>query len=148
MNEKSLIKSRIATHIVNHMLQEGDYIVIPYGSDDILDHLIQAGIDKENGTSKMLLNMPTFIIIGKNKKPMLLKVKFRGKGKSGRNIKWGYEQINKYWPDTLMMIVTNEKPCFYLAVKDKVVPIDKSVLAINKKTSDKFARLVEEFLLH
>ena len=146
MNVESLIKSRIAGLIVNLMLQESGYTIVPYSSDDILGRLVQARISKESKVSKILLNMPTFIIIGKNKEPILLKVKFKGKNKTGRNIDWGYKQINEYWPNTYMVIVTNKDPYFYLTEKDQIIPLEKSVFSINKKTSDKFARLVEKFL--
>lgn len=147
MNTESLIKSRVAGFIVNLMLQESGYTLVFYGSDDILERLIQAGINKESKVSRILLNMPTFIVIGKNKEPILLKVKFKGKNKAGRNIEWGYKQINEYWPNTFMMIVTNTDPYFYFKAKNQIIPLEKSVFSINKKTSDKFARLVEKFLL-
>lgn len=147
MNAEGLIKSRIATFIVNLMLQESGYTVVSYGSDDILGRLIQAGINKESKVSRILLNMPTFIVVGKNKEPILLKVKFKGRKKSGRNIEWGYKQINEYWPNTLMMIVANEEPYFYFTEKGQPLLLERSILNVNKKTSDKFARLVEKFLL-
>ena len=145
MNNESLIKSRIAALIVNLMLQESGYTVIPYGSDSILGRLIQIEIDKKSKISRILLNMPTFIVIGKNKEPILLKIKFRGKNKTGRSIDWGCKQINEYWPDALMIIATNTEPYFYLVMKDQVIPLEKSIFNVNKKTSDKFARLVKKF---
>jgi len=146
MNAEGLIKLRIAAFIVNLMLQENGYTVISYGSDDILWRLIQVKINKENKVSRILLNMPTFIVIGKNRKPILLKVKFKGKNKSGRNIDWGHKQMNEYWPDAYMIIVTNEQLYFYLAKGESIIQL-KSVFNINKKTNDKFVRLVKKFLL-
>jgi len=147
MNAESLIKSRIAGFIVSLMLQESGYTIIPYGSDYILERLIQAGITKHSKVSKILLNMPTFVIVNKNKEPIFLKIRFRGKNKSGRNIDWGNRQINQYWFNAHMVVVTNEKPYFYLVKGESTVPLIKSVFNINKKTHDKFVRLVEKFLL-
>lgn len=146
MNIESLIKSKIAVLIVNFILQDSGYTVIPYGSEDILGRLVQAGIKKNSEVSKILFNMPSFIVIDKKKEPVFLKVKFKSKNKPGRNIDWGYKQINEYWPNTYMVIVTNENPYFYLIEKGQIISLAESVFNVNKKTSDKFARLVKKFL--
>lgn len=146
MNPESYVKSNIANNIVSQMLQEEGYEVISLRNNDILDRLAQSGVNK-NKISKLLFNIPSFIVIDKKKEAVLLSVKYKGQEKSGRNIDWGSKQIGEYWPDALIMVVSNCEPYFSLLENNLSVEIAKSVLKINKKTSEKYACLIRKFLL-
>lgn len=145
MNVESYIKSNIACNIVNQMLQEEGYEVIALRNNDILDRLAQSGVNR-NKISKLLFNIPNFIVIDKKKEAVLLSVKYKGQEKSGRNIDWGFKQIGEYWPNTPILVVSNYKPYFSVLENNSNVEITKSVLKVNKKTSEKYACLVEKFL--
>lgn len=147
MNVESILKSKIASTIFSFYLQENGYLVIPYKESLSLDYLMQIGIAKDNKISKLLITTPTFIVIDKKKELLLLQVKFKGSSKSGRNIDWGYKQISQYWPDTHLVIVSNEDPYLLIEENDSIIPLSESiVLRGNKKPNKNFAGLIKKFL--
>lgn len=145
MNAESYIKSTVACNIVSQMLQEDGYEIISLRNNDILDRLAKSGVNK-NKISKLLFNIPNFIVIDKKKEAVLLSVRYKGQEKSGRNIDWGFKQIGEYWPNALIMIVSNCEPYFSLLKNNSNVEMAKSVLSVNKKTSEKYAHLLKKFL--
>lgn len=147
MNYESLIKSKIASEIVSFLLQENGYLVIPYGKNDIAEYLIRIRVAKNRYITELLFNSPHFVVVDKKKEPFLVQVKFKGREKSGRSIEWGYKKIKEYWPNTHMVVVTNEDPFFFLSKENYIIPLTESVFKINKKTSEKYARLVKKILL-
>lgn len=144
MNTESYLKSNIACNIISLLLKECGYAVIPLRSNELLDRLASATV-KKTKISKILFNIPQLIIINKEEKLVLLSVKYKGQSKSGRNIDWGYKQIDEYWPGSLMIIVTNQEPFFLVANGEAFIGLNESAFKINKKTSDKYAHLIQKF---
>ena len=145
MNAESFIKSNIAVTILTLMLKDSGYRVLSLRNNELLDRLLQDGV-KNIKITKLLLNTPNFIVIDKKNDPIPVSVKFRGQGKSGGNIDWGFKQISEYWPETLMVVVSNRVPYFSIFSCGKLVSLEDSVLKINKKTSENYAHLIEKFL--
>lgn len=145
MNTEGYIKSNIACLIVSLMFQEEGYVIIPMRNNDALDRLTQCGVNKTK-FSNLLFNLPNFLLIDKKKNAIPITVKFKGAGKPGRNIEWGLKQIEEYCPGTSIIVVTNSEPFFYFADGKQIQKLSESVLKVNKKTSDDFARLVLKFL--
>lgn len=146
MNVESYIKSSIACNIVSQMLQEDGYIIIPLRNNDILDNLVRVGVNK-NKISKLLFSIPNFVVVDKKKETILLGVRYKGQEKSGRNVDWGFKQVGEYWPNALLMIVSNCEPYFSLLENNSNVELVKSSLRVNKKTSEKYACLIRKFVL-
>lgn len=139
------MKSNIACLIAGQLLQESGCEVISFRNNDILDRLVRIGVSK-NKVAKTLLNMPSLIVVDRKKEPRFVTVRYLGNGKSGRNIDWGFGQLDQYWPGSLLLIVTDQEPFFLLKEKDDRIPLTRSVFKVNKKASDKYACLVRKFL--
>ncbi|MBZ9577665.1 hypothetical protein KJA13_01365 [Patescibacteria group bacterium] len=152
MSLENIIKGRIASIIVSLMFQNADYLVINYGHESFPGYLVQLGVSKDSKIAKMLRTTPSFILVDKkNHAVVLLQVKYQNVGASGRNVEWGYEKIQQYWPGAYLLLVRPRKPYFFLVNKTekglKPLPIlDSKVFMIDEKLVIKFAKLVKKFL--
>jgi len=146
-NPENYLKSCIAKNIVSLLLEENGFVVMSMGGRSISERLLQTGVNN-NKIAKLLFNTPDFVIVNKKKEPIFLSIRYKGHKKSGRNISWGCKQLYEYWPDSLMMIVSNHDPFFMITDGNDFVPLEKSVLKINKKMSERYAHLAKKFLLN
>jgi hypothetical protein len=78
---------------------------------------------------------------------VLVKVKFKGAKSSGRNIAHGIGQLQEYWPEAVLLIVTPVAPYFRIANSDGVErTMEKIFPSIKKEALLRFGEMVKKFL--
>ncbi len=150
MNSESILKGRISSLIVGLMLQEADYLVIPY--NDIPNFLIQCGISKMDKIGKKLRATPSLLIMDRDSGfTTLLFVKYQGIESKGRNIDWGYNKLVEYWPEGELLLVRPQKPYFFLVSATqkglKALPIlESDIFKLDMNLIQKFGKIVKKFI--
>ena len=150
MNTENIIKGRISNLIVSLMLQEANYLTLPY--NDTSNFLIQSGMSKIEKIGKKIRATPSLLIMNKNNgSTFLLHVKYQGIGSRGRNVDWGYKQLVEYWPESKLILVRSQKPYFLLISETqkglKALPvIESDFLKLDQKLVEKYGKVVKKFL--
>lgn len=149
MNAESIIKNRIVESITEFLLKESGYSVIRIAQEGLLLGVARRSIVKLNksGAAGKLTTAPSFAVFNKNgERVVLVKVKFKGEARSGRNIAHGIKQILEYWPEAELLIVSPKKPHFYFVDSaENTVPIEEKLLQVKKITIAKFEGLIVKF---
>jgi len=148
MNTESLIKNRLAEEIVELLFEESGYKIRRIAKEGLLmgiDRVNTANLLESNSAGK-ITTAPSFALLDKKgSKVALLKVKFKSVEGSGRNISHGLGQLQKYWSDALLLVVTPQKPFFSIVYTvQSEEPLEK-IFPLKKETLTKFETLVEKF---
>jgi hypothetical protein len=150
MNIESLIKGRIAECIVELLLEESGYRVVRIGREGLLVNVNREYTRKLNKSDSAgkITTAPSFAVFNNNSKiVILLKVKFRGMKGNGRNIAHGLGQLQEYWPEAILLVVTSNSPYFSVVDnKHNGNSINKIFPLIKKESLVYFGGLIKKFL--
>ena len=152
MSLEAVLKGQIAESIIRLLFEENGYKVICVAREGLLmgvdrDILAGAGAKNPSLLNKLTTVPPLLVVNRKSKEIYLLRVRFSGKGTSGRNIVYGSSQLRKYWPEARLVIVTNHPPYFSsINGNGRQVPLSASFPGINKKSLSRFGGLAKGFL--
>lgn len=149
MNPESIIKGRIAEHIVELLLEDSGYKVIRIAQEGLLINVAREATQKlsHSDSAGKITTAPSFAVVDKKGKDVaLVKVKFRGEKSKGGNIAHGIGQLQKYWPEAMLVVVSEKKPNFIAVSKTgNEKPIEESFPLIKKESLAGFEGLVEKF---
>lgn len=149
MNQESLIKSRIAEQIVELLLKESGYEVVRIAQEGLLvniDRRLTKSLNQSDSAGK-ITTAPSFAVFDKKQEVSIVKIKFKSDKASGRNISHGIGQLQKYWPEAILLVVTNNAPYFFAMLnEDTKEDITKIFSAIKKQSLAEFGGLVKKFL--
>lgn len=150
MNIPAIIKNRISEHIIEFLLQESGYRVKRLGQEgflNIVDRENYQYMDKSDAAKK-LSTVPSFVIFERKSKAVyLVKIRFSKHPEKGRNISYGIKQLLEYWSESILILVTKDKPYFRaINWKEEQFKLEDLFPKIKKETLKEFEKLVEEFL--
>ena len=149
MNSEALIKGRIAEHIIELLLEESGYTIIRIAQEGLLTNMARSNIIKLRKTNSAgkITTAPSFVVIDKSGVNLrLLKVKYWGEGKSGGNVAHGMRQIQQYWPEAMLVVLSRRQPFFrVIDGRGGEVPLETVFPGIKKETLLRFGRLTTKF---
>ena len=150
MNIEAIIKGRIAEHLVEFLLQESGYRVVRIAQEGLLLGVARGDIVKLKNpkSNERVLLAPSFAIFDKKGTMFkLIKVRYRGIRSRGGNVASGFIQLQRYWPEALLVVVTQQGPYFGVMVgKEEQVSIEKIFTLIKKETLSLFKERARSLL--
>ena len=148
MNNESLIKGRIAEYIVELLLEENGYKVVRIGQDGLLSPVIRKDTKKLNkaDSAGKITTAPSYAVFdSKGTSVVLTKIKFKSEKSKGGNIAHGLGQLQKYWPEAKLVVVSSKAPYFLIFQTSKEEPIEVIFTQIKKQSLKDFERVVKKF---
>lgn len=112
-----MLKGRMAESLVEELLKASNYRVYRFGYEAVLQNLtqIENTFDKYGDVAEQIRNIPDFIVIGPEGKPIFVEVKFRwSPSGDDRDIK-KLESIAQSWPAKIIFVNCSEKPYFRIS---------------------------------
>lgn len=150
MNKESLLKGRIAECIVETLFEENGYLVQRLGYEGLLlgiSRNLVKKLDKTSSGGKITTAPSIAVFDNKGTRVTLLKIKFKGPKSKGGNIYHGFQKLQEYWPEALLLVVDVEDPCFNLIIgSEQQVGVEKYFPNITKNSLQEAEGLVKKYL--
>ncbi len=115
MEAESVLKGKIAEHIVEDLLKKSGNRVYRLGSDAALENIVslERALNKDSVLGKKISSIPDFVIIGASGRPVFVEVKFRTDPESlEEELLLEKDPLEKFWEATIILVTAKERPYF------------------------------------
>lgn len=114
MEPENILKGKIAENLVEEMLKKAGNRVYRFGSEEVLQNLIQSEkkLDRETEIGRKIASIPDLVVISQMKKPIFVEVKFRTDPEAlEEQLLLEKEYLERFW-EAKIVLVTIKKPYF------------------------------------
>jgi hypothetical protein len=107
-----MFSARMAETFVEEFLKEGlKYKVFRFGYETIIQNLVNLDKDIVSCEPKRKVqSMPDFLVLARNNELFFIEVKYRKNIDFKRLYEEKIKFIRRYWPETLLILITSENP--------------------------------------
>ncbi|KKS52803.1 MAG: hypothetical protein UV19_C0016G0006 [Parcubacteria group bacterium GW2011_GWA2_42_28] len=114
---ESMLKGRMAETLFEEMMKASGNIVYRFGYEAIVQNMTQLAekFDRYSKVGEKIRSIPDFIVLDKKGEPLLVEVKFRYRPEAHKGDFERFNNIQKEWGATLVLVNCWEQPYFRMA---------------------------------